>query len=78
LQQNLELKDLLPYGFAIHHAGMTRYLHNFICFYSDISYSCTVFRCIWLLWWCSCFFFCRTEVWNVCSLVCHLVSLTSY
>uniref|UniRef100_A0A674AV11 U5 small nuclear ribonucleoprotein 200 kDa helicase n=1 Tax=Salmo trutta TaxID=8032 RepID=A0A674AV11_SALTR len=22
--QNLELKDLLPYGFAIHHAGMTR------------------------------------------------------
>lgn len=21
---NLELKDLLPYGFAIHHAGMTR------------------------------------------------------
>uniref|UniRef100_A0A8C3IEF7 Activating signal cointegrator 1 complex subunit 3 n=1 Tax=Chrysemys picta bellii TaxID=8478 RepID=A0A8C3IEF7_CHRPI len=24
LLQNLELKDLLPYGFAIHHAGMTR------------------------------------------------------
>ena len=24
LPQNLELKDLLPYGFAIHHAGMTR------------------------------------------------------
>lgn len=24
LIQNLELKDLLPYGFAIHHAGMTR------------------------------------------------------
>lgn len=24
LMQNLELKDLLPYGFAIHHAGMTR------------------------------------------------------
>lgn len=24
LSQNLELKDLLPYGFAIHHAGMTR------------------------------------------------------
>uniref|UniRef100_A0A8C9YZV2 BRR2 homolog n=1 Tax=Sander lucioperca TaxID=283035 RepID=A0A8C9YZV2_SANLU len=24
LFQNLELKDLLPYGFAIHHAGMTR------------------------------------------------------
>lgn len=24
LAQNLELKDLLPYGFAIHHAGMTR------------------------------------------------------
>lgn len=24
LTQNLELKDLLPYGFAIHHAGMTR------------------------------------------------------
>lgn len=24
LVQNLELKDLLPYGFAIHHAGMTR------------------------------------------------------
>ena len=23
--QNHELKDLLPYGFAIHHAGMTRY-----------------------------------------------------
>lgn len=23
-RQNLELKDLLPYGFAIHHAGMTR------------------------------------------------------
>lgn len=22
--KNLELKDLLPYGFAIHHAGMTR------------------------------------------------------
>ena len=22
--QNHELKDLLPYGFAIHHAGMTR------------------------------------------------------
>ena len=22
--RNLELKDLLPYGFAIHHAGMTR------------------------------------------------------
>ena len=22
--QNLELKDLLPYGFAIHHAGMSR------------------------------------------------------
>ncbi len=22
--QNLELKDLLPYGFAIHHAGMNR------------------------------------------------------
>lgn len=22
--QNAELKDLLPYGFAIHHAGMTR------------------------------------------------------
>lgn len=24
MPQNLELKDLLPYGFAIHHAGMTR------------------------------------------------------
>uniref|UniRef100_A0A8C7QQ96 U5 small nuclear ribonucleoprotein 200 kDa helicase n=1 Tax=Oncorhynchus mykiss TaxID=8022 RepID=A0A8C7QQ96_ONCMY len=24
IHQNLELKDLLPYGFAIHHAGMTR------------------------------------------------------
>ena len=24
LLQNLELKDLLPYGFAIHHAGMSR------------------------------------------------------
>uniref|UniRef100_A0A8C8IAQ2 U5 small nuclear ribonucleoprotein 200 kDa helicase n=1 Tax=Oncorhynchus tshawytscha TaxID=74940 RepID=A0A8C8IAQ2_ONCTS len=24
IPQNLELKDLLPYGFAIHHAGMTR------------------------------------------------------
>uniref|UniRef100_A0A8C2X5M2 U5 small nuclear ribonucleoprotein 200 kDa helicase n=1 Tax=Cyclopterus lumpus TaxID=8103 RepID=A0A8C2X5M2_CYCLU len=24
IQKNLELKDLLPYGFAIHHAGMTR------------------------------------------------------
>ena len=23
--KNTELKDLLPYGFAIHHAGMTRY-----------------------------------------------------
>lgn len=23
-RQNQELKDLLPYGFAIHHAGMTR------------------------------------------------------
>ena len=22
--KNLELKDLLPYGFAIHHAGMSR------------------------------------------------------
>ena len=22
--KNLELKDLLPYGFAIHHAGMNR------------------------------------------------------
>ena len=22
--KNAELKDLLPYGFAIHHAGMTR------------------------------------------------------
>lgn len=24
--KNSELKDLLPYGFAIHHAGMNRYL----------------------------------------------------
>lgn len=24
VSQNGELKDLLPYGFAIHHAGMTR------------------------------------------------------
>ena len=24
LFQNHELKDLLPYGFAIHHAGMTK------------------------------------------------------
>ena len=24
--QNMELKDLLPYGFAIHHAGMAKYV----------------------------------------------------
>ena len=24
LFQNMELKDLLPYGFAIHHAGMAK------------------------------------------------------
>ena len=28
--KNPELKDLLPYGFAIHHAGMTRLDRNLV------------------------------------------------
>lgn len=38
--KNLELKDLLPYGFAIHHAGMNKYVHK-----SNLLFQ-FIFQCI--------------------------------
>ena len=48
LLQNNDLKDLLPYGFAIHHAGMSRLDRTLVQeLFADRHIQVMVYRCMY-------------------------------